>query len=63
MSAWGNKDDKTSAGTVTLTAPAITFNGATGHAAGVYVPRLPRMAHLRRPERSASLVYRARFAA
>lgn len=36
MSAWGNKDDKTSAGTVTLTAPAITFNGATGHAAGVY---------------------------
>ena len=36
MSAWGNKDDKTSAGTVTLTAPAITFNGASGHAAGVY---------------------------
>lgn len=36
MSAWGNKDDKTSAGTVTLTAPAITFNGATSHAAGVY---------------------------
>ena len=36
MSAWGNKDDKTSAGTVTLTAPAITFDGATGHAAGVY---------------------------
>jgi hypothetical protein len=36
MSAWGNKDDKTSAGTVTLTAPAITFNAATGHAAGVY---------------------------
>jgi len=36
MSAWGNKDDKTSVGTVTLTAPAITFNGATGHAAGVY---------------------------
>jgi len=36
MSAWGNKDDKTSAGTVTLTAPAITFNGATGHSAGVY---------------------------
>ena len=36
MSAWGKYDDKTSAGTVTLTAPAITFNGATGHAAGVY---------------------------
>ena len=36
MSAWGNKDDKTSVGTVTLTAPAITFNGATAHAAGVY---------------------------
>ena len=30
-----------------------------GHAAGVHVPRLPRMAHLRRPQRSAPLVYRA----
>lgn len=36
MSAWGKYDDKTSAGTVTLTAPAITFNAATDHAAGVY---------------------------
>ena len=36
MSAWGKYDDKTSVGTVTLTAPAITFNAATGHAAGVY---------------------------
>ena len=35
MSGWGNKDDKSSTGTVTLTAPAITFNGATAHAAGV----------------------------
>lgn len=36
MSAWGKYDDKTSAGTVTLTAPAITFNAASDHAAGVY---------------------------
>jgi hypothetical protein len=36
MSAWGKKDDTTSDGTVTLTAPSITFNGATAHAAGVY---------------------------
>jgi hypothetical protein len=36
MSAWGKSDNKTVSGTVTLTAPAITFNGATGHAAGVY---------------------------
>ncbi len=36
MAQWGNKDDKTSTGTVTLTAPTVTFNGATGHAAGVY---------------------------
>jgi len=36
MSAWGKSDNKSSAGTVTLTAPAITFNAATGHAAGVY---------------------------
>lgn len=35
MSGWGNKDDKSSTGTVTLTAPTITFNGATAHAAGV----------------------------
>lgn len=35
MSVWGIKDDKTSSGTVTLTAPTITFNGATAHAAGV----------------------------
>ena len=26
MSGWGIKDDKTSSGTVTLTAPTITFN-------------------------------------
>jgi hypothetical protein len=36
MSAWGKADYKSVSGTVTLTAPAITFNGATGHAAGVY---------------------------
>ena len=36
MSAWGKSDNKSSGGTVTLTAPAITFNAATGHAAGVY---------------------------
>jgi hypothetical protein len=36
MSAWGKSDNKGVSGTVTLTAPAITFNGATGHAAGVY---------------------------
>ena len=36
MSAWGKRDSKLRSGTVTLTAPAITFNGATGHAAGVY---------------------------
>ena len=36
MSAWGKADSKSVSGTVTLTAPAITFNGATGHAAGVY---------------------------
>jgi hypothetical protein len=36
MSAWGKSDNKTVSGTVTLTAPAITFNGASGHAAGVY---------------------------
>ena len=36
MSAWGKADNKSVSGTVTLTAPAITFNGATGHAAGVY---------------------------
>lgn len=36
MSAWGKYDDKTSAGTVTLTAPTITFNAASDHAAGVY---------------------------
>jgi hypothetical protein len=36
MSAWGKSDNKSVSGTVTLTAPAITFNGATGHAAGVY---------------------------
>jgi|688.fasta_scaffold36833_7 hypothetical protein len=36
MSAWGKSDNKSSDGTVTLTAPSITFNGATGHAAGVY---------------------------
>lgn len=36
MSAWGKYDDKTSVGTVTLTAPAITFNAASDHAAGVY---------------------------
>jgi len=35
MSGWGKADDKTSSGTVTLTAPTITFNGATAHAAGV----------------------------
>ena len=35
MSGWGNKDDKSSTGTVTLAAPTITFNGATAHAAGV----------------------------
>ena len=33
MSAWGKADNKSVSGTVTLTAPAITFNGATGHAA------------------------------
>lgn len=36
MSAWGKSDSKLRSGTVTLTAPAITFNAATGHAAGVY---------------------------
>jgi len=36
MSAWGKSDNASSDGTVTLTAPAITFNAATGHAAGVY---------------------------
>lgn len=36
MSAWGKSDNDTSSGLVTLTAPAITFNAATGHAAGVY---------------------------
>jgi hypothetical protein len=36
MSAWGKADRKSISGTVTLTAPAITFNAATGHAAGVY---------------------------
>ena len=36
MSAWGKSDNKSVSGTVTLTAPAITFNAATGHAAGVY---------------------------
>ena len=36
MAQWGIKDDKTSTGTVTLTAPTVTFNGASGHAAGVY---------------------------
>ena len=35
MSAWGNKDDKSSTGTVTLAAPLVTFNGASAHAAGV----------------------------
>jgi hypothetical protein len=36
MSAWGKADRKSISGTVTLTAPSITFNAATGHAAGVY---------------------------
>lgn len=36
MSAWGKQDDKTSTGTVTLTAPSITFDAASDHAAGVY---------------------------
>ena len=36
MSAWGNYDRKSQSGTVELTAPSITFNAATGHAAGVY---------------------------
>ena len=36
MSAWGKKDDTTSDGTVTLTAPSITFNAASAHDAGVY---------------------------
>jgi hypothetical protein len=36
MSAWGKADSKSRDGTVTLTAPSITFNAATGHAAGVY---------------------------
>jgi hypothetical protein len=36
MSAWGKSDSKSRDGTVTLTAPSITFNAATGHAAGVY---------------------------
>ncbi len=35
MSGWGKADDKTSSGTITLTAPSITFNGASAHAAGV----------------------------
>lgn len=35
MSGWGIKDDKSSTGTVTLTAPSITFDGATAHAAGI----------------------------
>ena len=29
MSGWGKADDKTSTGTVTLTAPTVTFNGAS----------------------------------
>lgn len=36
MSAWGKSDNKSVSGTVTHTAPAITFNAASGHAAGVY---------------------------
>jgi hypothetical protein len=36
MSAWGKADNKSVSGTVTLTAPSITFNAASGHAAGVY---------------------------
>jgi hypothetical protein len=36
MSAWGKSDNKSSDGTVALSAPSITFNAATGHAAGVY---------------------------
>lgn len=36
MSAWGKSDNKSSSGGVALSAPSITFNGATGHAAGVY---------------------------
>jgi hypothetical protein len=36
MSAWGKSDSKSRSGTVTLAASAITFNAATGHAAGVY---------------------------
>jgi hypothetical protein len=36
MSAWGKSDNDSSSGLVTLAAPAITFNAATGHAAGVY---------------------------
>lgn len=35
MSGWGKADNKTASGTVTLTAPSITFNGASAHAAGV----------------------------
>ena len=29
MSGWGKADDKTSTGTITITAPTITFNGAS----------------------------------
>mgnify|MGYP006121670367 FL=1 len=29
MSGWGKKDDKTSTGTITITAPTVTFNGAS----------------------------------
>jgi hypothetical protein len=36
MSAWGKSDNKSSSGGVALSAPSITFNAATGHAAGVY---------------------------
>jgi hypothetical protein len=36
MSAWGKADNKSVSGTVTLAAPSITFNAASGHAAGVY---------------------------
>ena len=36
MSAWGKSDNKSSSGEVALSAPSITFNAATGHAAGVY---------------------------
>jgi len=36
MSAWGKSDNKSSSGGVALSAPSITFDAATGHAAGVY---------------------------